>query len=61
LKKLKRKISLFSCLLGIRECCLSTCHWCHVMERESFEDTEVAEVLNRVFVCIKVDVRNVLI
>ncbi|MBS4023751.1 MAG: DUF255 domain-containing protein [Dethiobacter sp.] len=31
------------------------------MERESFEDTEVAEVLNRVFVCIKVDVRNVLI
>lgn len=33
----------------------STCHWCHVMERESFEDHEVAEVLNRVFVCIKVD------
>ncbi|NLZ93474.1 MAG: thioredoxin domain-containing protein [Firmicutes bacterium] len=33
----------------------STCHWCHVMERESFEDQEVADVLNRVFVCIKVD------
>lgn len=33
----------------------STCHWCHVMERESFEDAEVAELLNREFVCIKVD------
>lgn len=33
----------------------STCHWCHVMERESFEDTEVGEVLNRDFVAIKVD------
>ncbi len=33
----------------------STCHWCHVMERESFEDPEVAEVLNRDFVAIKVD------
>src|SRR5690554_5651510 len=33
----------------------STCHWCHVMEREAFEDHEVAAVLNRVFVCIKVD------
>ncbi|MGI6514956.1 MAG: thioredoxin domain-containing protein [Syntrophomonadales bacterium] len=33
----------------------STCHWCHVMERESFEDLEVAEVLNRDFVSIKVD------
>jgi uncharacterized protein YyaL (SSP411 family) len=33
----------------------STCHWCHVMERESFEDEEVAEVLNKHFVCIKVD------
>lgn len=33
----------------------STCHWCHVMERESFEDTEVAEVLNRNFVSVKVD------
>ncbi len=33
----------------------STCHWCHVMERESFEDTEVAELLNSDFVSIKVD------
>ncbi|MBR5792095.1 MAG: thioredoxin domain-containing protein [Ruminiclostridium sp.] len=33
----------------------STCHWCHVMERESFEDQEVAELLNRDFVSIKVD------
>ncbi len=33
----------------------STCHWCHVMERESFEDHEVAAALNRDFVAIKVD------
>lgn len=33
----------------------STCHWCHVMERESFEDKETAEIMNNVFVCIKVD------
>ncbi|MDZ4800147.1 MAG: thioredoxin domain-containing protein [Bryobacteraceae bacterium] len=33
----------------------STCHWCHVMERESFESDAVAEVLNRFFVPIKVD------
>ena len=33
----------------------STCHWCHVMERESFEDDEVARVLNENFVSIKVD------
>ncbi len=33
----------------------STCHWCHVMERESFEDSEVATLLNEGFVCIKVD------
>ncbi|HEY0827959.1 MAG TPA: thioredoxin domain-containing protein [Bacilli bacterium] len=33
----------------------STCHWCHVMERESFEDEEVAELLNRDFISIKVD------
>lgn len=33
----------------------ATCHWCHVMERESFEDEEVAGVLNRHFVSIKVD------
>jgi len=33
----------------------ATCHWCHVMERESFTDPEVAAVLNDSFVCIKVD------
>lgn len=33
----------------------STCHWCHVMERESFEDAEVARYMNAHFVCIKVD------
>lgn len=33
----------------------STCHWCHVMEEESFEDPEIAAVLNRNFVPIKVD------
>ncbi len=33
----------------------STCHWCHVMEKESFEDAEVAELMNDVFVSIKVD------
>lgn len=33
----------------------STCHWCHVMEKESFEDPEVADLLNNTFVCIKVD------
>lgn len=33
----------------------STCHWCHVMERESFENNEIAAVLNEHFVAIKVD------
>lgn len=33
----------------------STCHWCHVMERESFENREIAEFLNQHFVSIKVD------
>ncbi|MDF2904741.1 MAG: hypothetical protein K0R34_62 [Herbinix sp.] len=33
----------------------STCHWCHVMAHESFEDEEVADLLNESFVCIKVD------
>src|SRR5258705_2269424 len=33
----------------------ATCHWCHVMERESFEDAEVAALLNEAFVCVKVD------
>jgi len=33
----------------------STCHWCHVMEKESFEDLEVAKLLNEYFISIKVD------
>jgi uncharacterized protein len=33
----------------------SACHWCHVMERESFEDAETAAYMNEHFVCIKVD------
>jgi len=33
----------------------STCHWCHVMERESFENQQIAAILNKYFVAIKVD------
>ncbi|MFN3403127.1 MAG: thioredoxin domain-containing protein [Cytophagaceae bacterium] len=33
----------------------SSCHWCHVMERECFESPEVAEVMNELYVCIKID------
>ena len=33
----------------------SSCYWCHVMERESFEDDEIADFLNEHFICIKVD------
>ena len=33
----------------------ATCHWCHVMERESFENEATAEILNTHFVSIKVD------
>jgi uncharacterized protein YyaL (SSP411 family) len=33
----------------------SSCHWCHVMEKESFENEDVAKILNKNFVCIKVD------
>ncbi len=33
----------------------SACHWCHVMEHESFEDEEVAKIMNEHFICIKVD------
>ena len=39
-----------SCRIGY-----STCHWCHVMEGESFENEEIAQLLNEHFVCIKVD------
>jgi uncharacterized protein len=33
----------------------SSCHWCHVMERESFEMEDIAQIMNEYFVCIKVD------
>lgn len=33
----------------------STCHWCHVMAHEVFEDSEVAEIMNQTLVCVKVD------
>jgi uncharacterized protein YyaL (SSP411 family) len=33
----------------------STCHWCHVMERESFENEKIAAIMNENFICIKVD------
>lgn len=33
----------------------SACHWCHVMEHESFEDTSIARLMNKNFICIKVD------
>ncbi|CVK21327.1 thioredoxin domain-containing protein [Sporomusa sphaeroides] len=36
-------------------CGYSTCHWCHVMERESFENQDVAALLNNYFVAVKVD------
>src|SRR5688500_9008598 len=35
--------------------CYSACHWCHVMERESFEDEETAALMNQHFVPVKVD------
>src|SRR5215472_11150034 len=33
----------------------SACHWCHVMERESFENDAIASLMNRHFICVKVD------
>src|SRR5213594_1192416 len=33
----------------------AACHWCHVMERESFEDETTAQLMNELFVCVKVD------
>ncbi len=33
----------------------STCHWCHVMAHQCFEDKEIAEVMNKYFICVKVD------
>lgn len=50
LKKAKDENKLIIVSVGY-----SACHWCHVMEHESFESYEVAEVMNKHFVCIKVD------
>src|SRR5262245_49270173 len=50
LAKAKREGKLIFLSIGY-----SSCHWCHVRERESFEDAEIARLLNEHFVCIKVD------
>ncbi len=50
LKKAKDENKLMLISIGY-----STCHWCHVMEHESFEDSAVAEIMNRHFINIKVD------
>lgn len=50
LKKAKEENKLMIISVGY-----SACHWCHVMEHESFEDSLVASVMNENFVCIKVD------
>ncbi len=50
LAKAKRENKLIVVSIGY-----SACHWCHVMEHESFEDNEVAEVMNTLYVNIKVD------
>ena len=50
LNKAKKENKLLLISIGY-----AACHWCHVMEHESFEDPEVAKVMNENFVCIKVD------
>ncbi|MEJ6978820.1 thioredoxin domain-containing protein [Pedobacter sp. P351] len=50
LRKAKEENKLIAVSIGY-----SACHWCHVMEHESFEDAEVAEIMNQYFICIKVD------
>ena len=50
LAKAKREGKLIFLSIGY-----SSCHWCHVMERESFQDEEIARFLNEHFICIKVD------
>ncbi len=50
LEKAKRENKVIFLSVGY-----SSCHWCHVMERESFMDREIAQFLNENFVCIKVD------
>ena len=50
LKKAKEENKLIIISIGY-----SACHWCHVMEHESFEDTAVARIMNEHYICIKVD------
>ena len=50
LSKAKKENKLILVSIGY-----SACHWCHVMEHESFEDEQVAEIMNQHFVCIKID------
>ncbi len=50
LEKAKKEKKLIFLSIGY-----SACHWCHVMERESFSNTEIAKIMNANFVCIKVD------
>ena len=50
LEKAKRENKLILISVGY-----SACHWCHVMEHQSFEDEQVARLMNDYFVCIKVD------
>jgi uncharacterized protein YyaL (SSP411 family) len=50
LERAKRENKLILISIGY-----SSCHWCHVMEKESFEDTAVARVMNEHYICIKVD------
>ena len=50
LEKAKKENKLLLISIGY-----SACHWCHVMEHESFEDSVVAKVMNDNFICIKVD------
>jgi len=50
LEKAKKENKLLIISIGY-----SACHWCHVMEHESFEDTTVAKLMNDNFVCIKID------
>lgn len=50
MKKAKEENKLIFLSVGY-----STCHWCHVMEKESFEDEQVAELMNSEFINIKVD------
>src|SRR5690606_28081496 len=50
LEKAKKEDKLILISIGY-----SSCHWCHVMERESFEDEEIARIMNERYVCIKVD------